>query len=188
MLSLWVDKNPIYDGHQLQPLHNYLNHGLLGDSIVSWVGACDVNFDHMLDGEDLRVLSPIQADKMLHFVLEIFDQSLHAGVFLQRLMGEIMRETLRELGDSQQIDSLRRQGDDLYLKDGKLNVSIATCCNRSFLIHFGVNVSNGGTPVKTAALCDFGITDIPSFAKRYMEKVTSEVESQIRATQKVKIF
>ena len=188
MHKLWLESSARYDGQQLQPLRNYLKHGLLGSSIVSWQGPCDVRFSHMLDGEDLRAHSPIRADKMLHFVLEVFDQSLHAGVLLQRLMGEMMAETLRDLGDLSKAQELVRRGDDLFWREGKLNVSIATCCSRSFLIHFGVNVTNSGTPVKTAALEDFAITDTSSFAKAFMEKVTREVESQLRATQKVRTF
>ena len=89
MKSHWIDSNVKYDGSQLQSLFAYLNHQILGDSIVSWVGPCDVTFDHMVDGEDLLQKAEIKADKMLHFIVEKFDIKLFSGVCLQRLLGEI---------------------------------------------------------------------------------------------------
>ncbi|HMN69679.1 MAG TPA: DUF366 family protein, partial [Bdellovibrionales bacterium] len=49
----FIDTAEIYDGSQLVSLRSYLKHGLLGDSIVAWVGPCKVSLDHMVDGEDL---------------------------------------------------------------------------------------------------------------------------------------
>ena len=99
-----------------------------------------------------------------------------------------MIQTLKEFGDLQKVQELQRKGDDLYWQEGKLNVSIATSCHRSFLIHFGVNVSNAGTPVKTSALEDFAVQDPQKFSVNFMKKVVAEVESQIRATKKVRVF
>ena len=188
MLSVFLDKESLYDGHQLAPLRNYLVHDLLGSSIVGWVGPCDVTLDHMIDGEDLKQSAPIKADKMLHFVIEVFHQSLHAGVLLQRLMGEMVRQTLSQMGTPEKVAQLIRKGDDLYWGDKKMNVSIATSSGNSFLIHFGINVVNAGTPVETCALEDFGVKDAKAFGMQLMSTVVAEVESQVRATQKVRTF
>ena len=47
MKTLWLENKLKYDGKQLQPLFNYLSHGILGDSLVGWQGACDIPFEHM---------------------------------------------------------------------------------------------------------------------------------------------
>ena len=188
MKKQFLKTKETYDGRQLDPLKNYLEHGLLGDSVVSWQGPCDVSFSHMIDGEDLRDQSTIEAYEMLHFIVEIFHQSLHAGVLLQRLIGELVCQALREEGKASLAQNLVRRGDDLYWQDKKLNVSIATASSQSFLIHFGVNITNEGTPVSTCSLNDFGVTDIEHFAKRVMLDLCAEVESQKRATMKVRCF
>jgi len=188
MLSLFLKTNDKYDGSQLAPLHNYLKHDLLGNSVVAWVGPCNVHTEHMIDGEDLKVNSAIKGDSMLHLVIEIFDQSLHAGVLWQRLIGEITRQCIFDLGEKKMAAQLERRGDDLFVENRKLNISIATCSSNSILLHFGINMTNEGTPVETSALADFGITDGHKFSELLLHRVAKEVQSQIRATQKVKTF
>lgn len=187
MKSLWLEQNTLYDGKQLQPLMNYLVHGLLGDSIVAWRGPCNVSAEHMIDGEDLRQEALIQGQDMLHFVVEIFDFSLRAGIALQRLMATLVVDTLKECSTSDNIQQLKRSGDDLYLSDKKLNISIATATTNSVLIHFGVNVTNEGTPVATCSLKDFNV-EPEKFAGLFLDKVTEEVKSIHRANQKVRVF
>ena len=85
MKSLWLDQEFKYDGTQLHSLFGYLGHRVLGDSIISWVGPCEVSFEHMVDGEDLLAQSRICGSQMLHFIFEIFDQTLISGVFIQRV-------------------------------------------------------------------------------------------------------
>lgn len=182
MKSKWIEKEFKYDGSQLQSLFAYLNHNVLGDSIVSWAGACDVTFDHMVDGEDLLKKALIQSDKMLHFLIEIFDEKLITGVAIQRLLSTIVRDIILEYTPSAKII---RDGDDLYWENKKLNVSIATSSPRSVMIHLGVNITNDSTPVPTCALIDFKIPHV-EFAKSVMESFCAEYESIKTATQKVK--
>ena len=40
-----------YTGAELKPLKNYLEYGLLGDSVVAWIGPCDVGLDEMVDAK-----------------------------------------------------------------------------------------------------------------------------------------
>ena len=182
MKTFWVEDEIKYDGSQLHSLYSYLTHKVLGNSIVSWVGECDVNFDHMVDGEDLLDQSVIRSQKMLHFIIEIFDENLTSGVSLQRLLATIVKDTIESW--KSQI-KLKRDGDDLFWNDKKLSVSIATSSPRSSLIHFGINVTNENTPVSTCALSDFEIAPTV-FAKEIMNKFSNEFESIKTATQKVK--
>lgn len=182
MKSKFLEITEKYDGAQLVSLRNYLQHGLLGDSIVAWIGACDVSLDHMVDGEDLVVDARIAGDRMLHFIVEKFDVSLFAAVGLQRLLAAIVMDLLREKYAGA---GLVRDGDDIYLGERKLSISIATQSPVSSLIHFAVNVTNAGTPVKTLCLEDLGV-EPRAFALRVMEKFSAEVESIHQATMKVK--
>lgn len=185
MKTLFVEKNILYSGEQLKPLNNYMEFGVLGTSIVSWVGACNVPFDHMIDGEDVRAQSQICGAQMVHFIIEAFDFPLKGAVVLQRLMAEMTIDILK--GHSPRAQNLKRQGDDIYWENKKLNISIATLSPQSSLIHFAVNVSNEGTPVPTSALMDFSV-EARTFAKELMERVAAEYGDIIEASQKVRTF
>lgn len=180
MKSLFIDNTFAYDGSQLRSLFAYMEHGLLGDSVVSWIGPCHIPFDHMVDGEDLRVKSPIEGSQMVHFIVEKFNVNLFSGVALQRMMAAIVKDYLSK---NTKIDFLR-DGDDIFWEDKKLSISIATQSPTSTLIHFAVNVSNEGTPVKTACLEEMDI-DPKAFSQDIMQLFSQEVETIEQATQKV---
>jgi hypothetical protein len=184
--TLWLNTEMKYDGQQLAPLYNYLEHGVLGDSIVGWAGPCEVPFEHMIDGEDLRSSSSIAGDKMLHFVVELFQFPLSSAVALQRLMGESLILKIHEFGSEKK--PLKRDGDDVFWGKRKLNISIATCSQTSSLIHYGVNITNDGTPVETCSLSDFAIADFQGFAESFMQSFKDEVLSLKRAMVKVRSF
>lgn len=171
-------KNKIkYDGSQLKPLYGYIQHKVHGDSIIAFIGPCDVTLEHMVDAEDLVVKAKIKSDKMLHFIIELFGQNLMTAVSLQRLLVSLAQNILNK--------NLVREGDDLYLKNKKLSVSIASCSVVSSMIHLGINVSNEGTPVATCSLQDLSIDPI-IFAGKLMKQFSKEYISIIEATQKVK--
>lgn len=175
-----------YDGAQLASLRNYLKHQLLGDSCVAWVGPCDVSLEHMIDGEDLLASAEIRGARMLHFVIELFDSTLLAAVALQRLFASIVRDELQRMArETKLAASLVRDGDDLFAGDRKLSISIATQSPVSSLIHFAVNVTNAGTPVKTLALEDLGV-EAQALATQVMERFSREFLSIRQATQKVR--
>ncbi|MEM7647069.1 MAG: DUF366 family protein, partial [Pseudomonadota bacterium] len=96
MHTVFLSKKLKYDGHQLAPLYNYLNHKILGDSIVGWRGACDVTFEHMMDGEDLNARAKIAGDDMLHFIGEFFHFPLLAAVTYQRMMGTLLTDLIQK--------------------------------------------------------------------------------------------
>ncbi len=182
MKKLWIDKSFEYSGEQLSSLYAYLNHKVLGDSVVAWAGPCNVSLEHMVDGEDLLELAQIKSDNMLHFIIEKFEASLLFMACLQRLFAEIViTEIKKESSEAQLV----RKGDDIYWGNKKLNISIATCSPSSSLLHFGINIGNEGTPVETCALSDFKIKP-KDFAENVMDVLVAEVEGLVRATRKVK--
>lgn len=186
MKSKFIEKEFAYDGSQLRSLFGYLGHGVQGNSIVSWVGPCAISNEHMIDGEDLLAGETIAGARMVHFIIERFETSMFAAVTLQRLMAAIVLDLCRTyVGDDELAAKFRREGDDVFFGEGKLSISIATLTPMSALIHFAVNVTNEGTPVKTAALVEFGY-DARDFARDVMARVTAEVESIETATVKVR--
>lgn len=184
MKTKLIEKEFPYDGTQLRSLFAYLEHGLQGDSIVSWIGPCSIPFEHMVDGEDVLAKSPIRGARMLHFIVEIFHIQLFGAVALQRLFASICLDLLRERVPAL-ASRMRRDGDDLFVGDGKLSISIATVSPVSALIHFALNITNEDTPVKTAALGDLGI-DPKSFALEVMSRFEREVAGIKEATVKVR--
>ncbi len=176
-----------YDGAQLRPLFAHEHFKISGNSIVSWVGPCHVDLKNMIDLEDKLTSSLIAGDEMIHFIVEVFDQSLLAGVALQRLFASIIFEYLSDLLKNK--FNLKREGDDIYWLQSskvkkKLSISIASKSAVSLQIHFAVNVTNSGTPVPTCSLSDFKIKP-DYFSKAISEKFAAEFESIVEATQKV---
>lgn len=186
MKTLFVSEKIKYDGEQLKPLTNYLRHGLLGNSLVSWIGPCDVTVEHMIDGEDLRAREKIAADEMVHFVFEIFDVDLKAAVVWQRLMAEMVKEYILKNGKNMQ-GAWKRKGDDLYLDNKKLNISIATKSAQSCVIHLAVNNLPTGAPVAIVSLQELGIED-KKFAQDMMFLFQNEIVDVIDSSYKVRTF
>lgn len=186
MKTHFIAKDFAYDGSQLQSLFGYLGHGIQGNSVVSWIGACNISNDHMIDGEDLLAGETIAGAKMVHFIVERFETQLFGAVALQRLMASIVMGLCQaHVADPVKAAQFRRDGDDIFFNDGKLSISIATLTPMSALIHFAVNITNDGTPVKTAALQDFGF-EPKAFAEKVMQAFAHEVSSIETATVKVR--
>lgn len=186
MEAKFIEKRFAYDGSQLRSLFAYLDHGILGPSIVSWVGPCSIPFEHMVDGEDLLEKAVIQGDEMLHFIIEVFDRDLFSGVALQRLFASIAKDYLQKHSPVHHKDAgLHRDGDDIYLGDKKLSISIATKSPVSVMVHFAMNVTNLGTPVKTLSLEDLQL-DPRQTAESIMVLFRKEYMSIVTATQKVR--
>lgn len=186
MKNYFVPHEMPYNGSQLQPLYAYLNHKVLGDSIISWVGSCDIPFENMIDGEDFVEQSEIKGSKMLHFIIEIFQPNLFIGVTSQRLFASIARDYLQEtatkvLGQ----DALLRRGDDIFWQDKKLSISIASGSAVSTQIHFAMNISTLGTPVKTTSLEELNL-DPKTVALDLMALWLKEFTSIEIATKKVR--
>lgn len=185
----FIEKKINYDGSELKSLYAYTNHQLHGESIISFIGACDVSIEHMVDAEDFVANAKIKADQMLHFIVEIFTQNLVTAVSLQRLLVSMAQNLLLEMRPQLGPNQLTRKGDDLYFLDPngdkKLSVSIASCSAVSSMIHLGLNISNEGTPVRTCSLNDFSISPV-EFGTELMKRFSAEYLSIVEATQKVR--
>lgn len=182
MKTKLIEQEIKYEGWQLSPHWIYKNFKIQGDAIVAFKGECDVKLDEMVDIEDVINNEPIYSKSMLSFISEQFNIGLVEGVFRQRLLICIIKETLEKRGIS-----LRRSGDDLFFNDKKLTVSIATKSVNSILIHTGINIDSNGAPVKACGLeNDLGISDIEAFANEILEKYSEEIDDIILASTKVR--
>ena len=180
MITRFVEDVIAYDGSQLRAHWILSRFAITGDALVAFRGPCRVTAAEMADLEDLDGPG-IAGDDMLHFVWERFDEaSLEAGVLRQRLLAAIAADVLREGGAA-----IARDGDDLWFDDRKLSISIATRSPVSSLIHFAVNVENGGAPVPTAALAELG-HEPRAFATTVLDRVAAEERSIRIARTKVR--
>lgn len=176
-----LDDEIAYDGTQLAPHWIFDSFGIQGDAAVAFVGPVDVPLEHMVDRADVRDGLAISGDRMLHVIAESFGPDLDRAVFLQRLLVLLAAELLAGEG----VADLRRSGDDLFIGEGKLSVSIATVSRVSCLVHFGLNVVTSGTPIRTAGLDPAGI-DPRVFSQRLLAAYAEELEGMRLATTKVR--
>lgn len=182
MKKLYIKDNIKYTGVQLSPHWIYKNFNIQGDAIVSFQGAVDVELNEMVDIEDVINNEPISSDKMLSFIIEKFETPLSEMVCIQRLFVSIIKETLEQYG----INSLKREGDDIFYQGKKLSVSIATKSMTSCLIHTALNVVSTGAPICVSSFYDIGIQDVESFAETVMEKFIKELDDIKFAVTKVR--
>ena len=182
MKTLFIENEIKYIGSQLAPHWIYKNFKIQGDAIVAFVGECEVKLTEMVDIEDVINNEPIYSKYMLSFITEQFNVKLVEGVFRQRLLVTCIKEALERRGFF-----VRRNGDDLFVNDKKLSVSIATKSMTSVLIHTGLNILSDGAPIPVSGLgSDLGIEDIKEFAQEIMQKYSDEIEDIILASTKVR--
>ncbi|MEW6355395.1 MAG: DUF366 family protein [Planctomycetota bacterium] len=182
MKSLLAEKEETYTGEQLRSLWAYRTHDVQGDSIVAFLGPCDVRPDLICDMADAKGDATIKAARMLHFIVEHFDSDLDKTILRQRLLMAIIKDEInRRLGR----EAVRRKGDDLYDGDRKLTVSIATASPVSTMIHAGVNIDPAGAPVPAVGLAEYGI-DPRGFGDAIQRAYIAEMDSVSDARTKVK--
>jgi hypothetical protein len=170
-----------YDGSALRSHWARRTFGLEGDAAVAFVGPCDVDPSHVADMDEVLSGEPIRSERMVHFLVEHFGPGLGEGVLLGRLLVALAFERLCAAAGP----ALRRRGDDLFLGDRKLSVSVATVTPVSVKIHFGVNVTGKGAPVKAAGLSDLGV-DPAAFAGDLLAAYAAEIESAHASRTKVR--
>ena len=182
MKTLFIENEIKYIGSQLAPHWIYKIFKIQGDANVAFVGECEVKLTEMVDIEDVINNEPIYSKYMLSFITEQFNVELVEGVFRQRLLVTCIKEALERRGFF-----VRRNGDDLFVNDKKLSVSIATKSMTSVLIHTGLNILSDGAPIPVSGLgSDLGIEDIKEFAQEIMQKYSDEIEDIILASTKVR--
>jgi hypothetical protein len=178
----FLDENIKYEGWQLCPHWIYKNFKIQGDAAVAFIGECEVKLTEMVDIEDVINNEPIYSKLMLSFISEQFNVGLVEGVFRQRLLICTIKEALEKRGFK-----ITRSGDDLFLEDKKLTVSIATKSATSVLIHTGINIISEGAPVKASGLSsELGISDIKELAQEIMTNYSEEIDDIILASTTVR--
>ena len=181
MKCIFIDKEITYTGRELSPHWIYKNFNVKGSAIVSFIGPVRVDLSEMVDIEDVINDEPISSDKMLNFIIEDFEISLHHCVTRQRLFICIIKEVLEECGAA-----VKRNGDDLFFNGKKLSVSIATKSITSTLIHTALNIVSDGAPIEVSSLNEIGIFNVKEFAIKVMDKFASEISDMDFAKSKVR--
>ncbi len=182
MNILVSDKQIPYSGRELRPHWLFEEFGLRGDAAAAWVAPCLVSIEDLVDIEDADAGSGIASDSMLHIIIEHFFEpklllTIHRQYLLASNAAHLFFEHSGEMPE--------RTGNDLYIGDSKLSVSIATISPVSGLIHFGINVTTEGTPVLTSALEDFDIEPLP-FASELLTRYAADIEAMNKALCKVR--
>lgn len=182
MESFFYDKTLKYDGSQLASHFAYKNFGVLGDSIVAFIGECDVKTASLVDLEDAQSGKFIYSKNMLHFIVEHFTGDLNWAIACQRLLSSLLIDDIRT--DQPELNLIRR-GNDIYEDDFKLNVSIATASPISCLIHTGVNINADGAPVLAKGLEDYKLSP-QAIARGVMNRYVDEIRGMQKARAKVR--
>ena len=177
----WLSQEIPYTGRELRSGWVADTTGIEGDALVAFVGPCEVPLEHMVDVEDIRRGVPIKAARMLHFLAEHFDTDLARTVLRQRLLVCRAAEILNQAS----AQHVRRNGDDLFVGERKLSVSIATASPVSTLIHLGLNIDPSGAPVPAIGLDELGVP-VAEVAEQIMAAYVEEMQSCRTAHNKVR--
>lgn len=168
-----------YTGRELRPHWGLEQTKVYGSLVTAFIGPCEVPTEHLVDMEDRLAVDMIRAGSMLHFIGELFGSSLESGVLYQRLFMVWAERLLKEAGLH-----ATRSGDDLFVGDRKLSVSIATVSPVSVLVHWALNIDPTGAPVKAIGLNELGWKnpEVLAFAKKLLTHYIGELE-EIRLAQ-----
>lgn len=182
MITKFIKKNITYTGSELSSLFAYKNFDIQGDSLVAFCGPCDVALTELVDQADVKTGGVIYSSSMVHFIGEFFELDLRAGIFRQRLYISIIKETLEKMQKNVKIE---RRGDDLFVNNKKLSVSIATLSPVSTMLHVGINIDPTGAPVPAIGLNDLKIAPA-QFVQQVLKNIAAEEESIYLARCKVR--
>jgi len=119
---------------------------------------------------------------MVHVIIEHPGLDLGHVTTRQRLLMALAGEIINShLGEA----LIRRDGDDLYLGERKLSVSVATTSPESGLIHAGFNVRGEGAPVAAIGLEELGL--VPrEFGEKLLAAYAAEIEGAREAAGKAR--
>ena len=181
MKIVLLDRPVTYDGLQLATAFVDEHGGGEDDVGVLFEGEADVPVAHLVDLEDRDAGAFIYSPWMAHVILEHRGMDLRSGVFAQRLLMRLMSDWIsRRAGVALDV-----RGDDLYLEERKLSVSVATASPRGVLVHAAVNVRADGAPVPA-----LGLSDLRLNARDFLSAIgrcyADELESVAHAMAKVK--
>jgi len=183
IMTCFIRHEIAYDGNAIKSLWSFQNSDIRGDSIVSFIGPCDIPNENIVDSEDLKAGARIYSPRMLHFIVEHFDNELLQTIHRQRLLVMLAREWLEK--NVEVPFNIDRIGDDLFIGQRKLSISIATATRVSTKIHMGVNIQTEGVPVPAAGLDELGI-DPEKMAIALMQQYANELQGIALARSKVR--
>ena len=168
-----VDEIFEYDGSQINPSWAFQEFGIYGSSIVTWIGPVNITPDNLKDFADVGL--EIKSNYMVNFICEFFDQqptNMRVAYLRQRLLVMIFREILTEYGIS-----TKREGDDIFVENRKLSISIASVSLSSAKIHFALNLEDKGTPddVETIGLFDIKVNGEYVFNSDKLETIENDI-------------
>lgn len=175
-------KELAYTGKELRSLFIFHQFGLQGNALVAFEGPCRVELPEMVDQEDVKANAPIYSPWMLHFLGEFFGEDLEKTLLRQRLLMAVILDLLRETAPGV---PWRRVGNDLYVRNRKVSVSIATASPVSTLLHAGLNVRTRGAPVPAFGLKEAGISPA-GLAAKILKRFQEEAEGIAMARCKVR--
>ena len=144
-----------YDGSQIDASWAFKEFGIYGSSIITWIGPVNITPDNLKDFADVGL--EIKSNNMVNFICEFFDcqpANMRIAYLRQRLLVMIFREILFEKGIP-----TKREGDDIFINNRKLSISIATASLSSMKIHFAFNLEDKGTPDDVDTIGLFDIND-----------------------------
>lgn len=150
----WIvlEKRLPYSGRELRSGWVAAAGGGTGDCGAGFVGPCAVATEDLVDLDDARAGAHIASASMAHIIIEHPACPIGTAVLRQRLLVCILAELL-----SERRIAVRRSGDDLFVRDRKLTVSIAAPSETCALIHLGINIDPAGAPVAAVGLEELGI-------------------------------
>ena len=189
-----IDEIFEYDGSQINPSWAFQEFGIYGSSIVTWIGPVNITPDNLKDFADVGL--EIKSNYMVNFICEFFDQqpaNMRVAYLRQRLLVMIFREILTEYGIT-----TRREGDDIFVCNRKLSISIASISLSSAKIHFALNLEDKGTPddVETIGLYDIKVNNQQIFNENNLldlinetvDRFINEVETIEKDISKTKVL
>jgi len=182
MRTYFHDKDLDYNGEQLSSHFALRKFNIMGDSLVAFVGKCNINGDYMVDMEEVLAGDTIYSPKMLHFIAEFFGMNLREVVLWQYLLVSLAMSSLMSQKKGLEIE---RDGDDLFVGEDKLSISIATVSPVSAMIHLGINIETKGIDYPTIGLKELNIHP-QGFAIYILEAFAKEVDEVGKAVSKVR--
>jgi len=176
----WLEAGIPYTGRELSSRWVTAHTGQDGDTAVLFMGECHVATEDLVDNDDREAGATIEAAAMLHVVIMHPGCDLRSAVLRQRLLVCILCESLA----SREVTTERR-GDDVFVDERKLTVSIAAPSSDACLIHLGINTDPAGAPVAAIGLEELGV-DPHDLGDELMTRYAQELATAAYAETKVR--
>ena len=172
MKLVFLEPSERYDGLQLATSFLDRHAPDEKDSMVLFLGEADVPREHLVDLEDAEAGAHIYSPLMAHAIVEHRGLPLGEAVWRQRVLVRLAAEWVA----SRSGVAVQVRGNDLFVREAKLSVCVATRSPRGALLHFGVNVETEGAPVRVTGLRDLRLPPreyLAALGRLYTEELAS---------------